>query len=537
MLAKCAGVDEETLKDLNPELIQHCTPVKYSGGYPLKVPERNYEAFAENIKNVPNEARLQYLVHTVSRGETLSRIASKYGVGTTQLANFNNISLRSKIYPRQNLRVPIPTFRDVDFAINKDIMPAVESVGKDFEDDAPYKLVINEDSDADKYLRIYQEKDSAKTEFVVPEGKSQVLYSVKRYDNLINIAEIFDVRVSDLRNWNNLPYTSSIKVGQGLKVFVPSEKHEYYSKINNLSRSEKLSMTNSSQEGRWIKHRIRRGETLSAIALKYGTTVRRIKDWNNLRNNKIISGKRLNVYLGDPSKISSGSLAKGEEKTYKIRRGDTIGKIALQHGVTVNQIKDWNNLRSNKIIAGKTLKLYGEQSSSGSYASAGNGEASYYKIKRGDTIGKIALQHKVTTTQIKRWNNLRSNKIIAGKTLKIYNGKNSTGSLDGSNSVVAYTVRKGDTVSEIALNHGVSVGDLKSWNNIRGNRIYAGQKLKIFSSEESSSLASKLVHTVQSGESLWTIARKYKVRVADIMNWNNLKNDKIVRGAKLTIHN
>ena len=90
---------------------------------------------------------------------------------------------------------------------------------------------------------------------------------------------MFDVRVSDLRNWNNLPYTSVIVVGQELNIYVPSEKKEYYASLNELDRSEKTQKLYNESGGEWIEHRIRRGESLSVIAMKYGASISQIKKW------------------------------------------------------------------------------------------------------------------------------------------------------------------------------------------------------------------------------------------------------------------
>lgn len=68
VLAKCAGIKLETLKMLNPSLIQHCTPPNVKGGFPLHVPKVSSEAFLDNLKHVPDEAKLQYVLHKVKKG-------------------------------------------------------------------------------------------------------------------------------------------------------------------------------------------------------------------------------------------------------------------------------------------------------------------------------------------------------------------------------------------------------------------------------------------------------------------------------------
>ena len=105
VLAKCAGVSLKVLKDLNPELIQHHTPPNYDGGYKLKIPKLSEDFFAENLSNVPEEAKLQYVIHKVKSGETLGGIAIKYKVRQSNLARVNNISVKSNIYPNQKIKI------------------------------------------------------------------------------------------------------------------------------------------------------------------------------------------------------------------------------------------------------------------------------------------------------------------------------------------------------------------------------------------------------------------------------------------------
>jgi membrane-bound lytic murein transglycosylase D len=106
-------------------------------------------------------------------------------------------------------------------------------------------------------------------------------------------------------------------------------------------------------------------------------------------------------------------------------------------------------------------------------------------------------------------------------------------------------VKSGDVLGVIAERHGVGLSDLRSWNNIRGSRIYAGQKLAIWvkpsqarlaSSSSPVSIPDSKVHLVQPGDSLWEISRRYQgVSVETIKQLNNLTSNKITPGQKLII--
>ncbi|MBZ0199061.1 MAG: lytic transglycosylase domain-containing protein, partial [Ignavibacteriaceae bacterium] len=76
-LAQCAGVSLEQISELNPELTQLSTPANYNGGYPMKIPRGKLDVFVANLKNIPESAKRNYLVHVVSKGESLGKIANK----------------------------------------------------------------------------------------------------------------------------------------------------------------------------------------------------------------------------------------------------------------------------------------------------------------------------------------------------------------------------------------------------------------------------------------------------------------------------
>ncbi len=235
-LSKVAGVSEETLLDMNPELTQLCTPMNYSGGYPLKIPKGTYNTFASNMQNVPDYAKRTYLVHTVRRGETLSRIANKYGITKQDLAEANNISTRTKLYSGVQLKIPVNP-NDKDFAFNTNTASAGNDNDSDNVNDAdtdsegyvsPYlslnKDVNDESTDSDSSTDIPNSNNVTTNETVAdntvnaPDGLTPVNYTVKKNDSLLGIADLFNTRVSDLRNWNNIPYTTTIHVGQKLTI-------------------------------------------------------------------------------------------------------------------------------------------------------------------------------------------------------------------------------------------------------------------------------------------------------------------------------
>jgi putative acyl-CoA dehydrogenase len=100
---------------------------------------------------------------------------------------------------------------------------------------------------------------------------------------------------------------------------------------------------------------------------------------------------------------------------------------------------------------------------------------------------------------------------------------------------IVYSVRSGDTLGRIAGQHGVTVNNLRQWNNIRGSRILVGQRLTIYTSSPPPAPSTPQMYTVQRGDTLITIARRHSVTVTQLRNWNNLRSDRINAGQRLRV--
>jgi membrane-bound lytic murein transglycosylase D len=185
----------------------------------------------------------------------------------------------------------------------------------------------------------------------------------------------------------------------------------------------------------------------------------------------------------------------------------------------------------------------------------GDGERITYKVKSGDTLGKIAGKYRCTVAQIKRWNNLKSNNIRIGQRLVVYRGgkSSSTSSVSSSTSAPAgtsavnttgggtYTVKSGDTLSAIAARHGITLANLKAWNGLSSNNIKVGQKLKgsdtsVTRDTSVSNNSDYTVYTVKSGDSFYSISKNYPgVSAENIMDFNGLTSSKLKPGMQIKI--
>jgi membrane-bound lytic murein transglycosylase D len=202
------------------------------------------------------------------------------------------------------------------------------------------------------------------------------------------------------------------------RLLLPTDKAEVF--------STRLETLPESQRMKWVRHKVRSGETLSHIAKRYDTRVSVVRQTNNLASNNIRSGAYLLVPVAakDPSRYATpdssrrtpGTVARST--TYKVRNGDSLWKIAHRHNVTVAQLSRWNGLKKSAVIRpGQKLV-----------------------IRKGSTS------------------------VSAGQPVR----------------TVRYTVRKGDSRFLISRKFNVSVADLRSWNGLNGKKyLQPGQRLKL----------------------------------------------------------
>lgn len=150
--------------------------------------------------------------------------------------------------------------------------------------------------------------------------------------------------------------------------------------------------------------------------------------------------------------------------------------------------------------------------------------SNYYVVKKGDSLWSIARANGLTVDELKSLNNLSSNVLHVGDTLLI-SSADSTGDNGNDNY---YVVKSGDTLWSIARKYNLSVNELKALNNLSSNALSVGQRL-IVGKESSND------YVVSAGDTLWAIARKFNVSVDDIKALNNLSSNNLSIGMTLKI--
>ncbi len=239
-------------------------------------------------------------------------------------------------------------------------------------------------------------------------------------------------------------------------------------------------------------HTVRSGDSLYAIARKYGSSVSAIRQANSLQGSLIRPGQSLIVpRFGNelptaesrPSMVADGGV-------YIVQRNDTLWDIARGFSTSVESLCETNGLSKHDVIKpGQRLII--PDGSSRSVARADNQRnrsgGSTYTVRSGDTLYDIARAHNVSVNEIKRANGLASSRIHPGTHLRIP-AANVEPSIPPRANLESgtYTVQRGDTLYDIARRFGVSISELRQVNGLRTSRIYPGDVLRIPTSQAKS---------------------------------------------------
>ncbi|EGO2825358.1 autolysin [Enterococcus faecalis] len=374
-------------------------------------------------------------------------------------------------------------------------------------------------------------------------------YTVKSGDTLNKIAAQYGVSVANLRSWNGIS-GDLIFVGQKLIVKKGASGNTGGSGSGG---------SNNNQSGTNTYYTVKSGDTLNKIAAQYGVSVANLRSWNGISGDLIFVGQKLIVKKGASGNTGgsnnggSNNNQSGTNTYYTIKSGDTLNKISAQYGVSVANLRSWNGISGDLIFAGQ--KIIVKKGTSGNTGGSSNGGSNnnqsgtntYYTIKSGDTLNKISAQFGVSVANLQAWNNISGSLIFAGQKIIVKKGANS-GSTNtnkptnnGGGATTSYTIKSGDTLNKISAQFGVSVANLRSWNGIKGDLIFAGQTIIVKKgasaggNASSTNSASGKRHTVKSGDSLWGLSMQYGISIQKIKQLNGLSGDTIYIGQTLKV--
>ena len=206
------------------------------------------------------------------------------------------------------------------------------------------------------------------------------------------------------------------------------------------------------------------------------------------------------------------------EGTYTVKSGDSLWSIANKYATTVNELKALNNLTSNNLQIGQVLKVPTETT---------NIESNTYTVKAGDSLWNIAGRYGTTVNELKVLNNLATNNLQIGQVLRVPSSESGD---TGTQTGTTYTVKSGDSLWKIANNYGTTVNQIKTLNGLTSDNLSIGQTLLIPSNTPVAN-----TYTVKSGDSLWSIAKRYNTTVNTLKSINNLTSNTLSIGQILRL--
>ena len=247
---------------------------------------------------------------------------------------------------------------------------------------------------------------------------------------------------------------------------------------------------------RFGTHVVRRGDTLSQIASRYGTTINALTAANDISRRSLIHpGQVLTV----PVPPGTGAqriravqrreaVAENGQEVYVVQQGDTLGEISTSFNMSLRLLRDLNGLRprSTRIYPGQRLVVTERAAPNMRSAPSSapvppvRSDTDIYIVQPGDTLGHIAEAHGLGLSVLRRLNGFssRRTRIYSGQKLRV---REETAAAEASTSETSrYRIRRGDTLSTIARRFGVTVEEIRGWNQMSSDRIVAGERLTIY---------------------------------------------------------
>lgn len=490
--------------------------------------------------------------YKVQAGDSLYKIADKFGISFSQLLAANNFQSET-IFVGQVINVPsvqTTSLPEVNQQVNFEQTTTYTVKGGD----NLTTIALRNKLSLEDLIKANPDLDSSKPLFVgrkiiIPKSTAvddnddnyvavtKLVDSGKRYkvqigDNATLIARRFDISLKDLAEFNNLQ-PNLIIVGTTLKIpqiVVTKEKgnatnSDKTSSSSTTSNSSSTSTNKTSSNNTTssnsntttndrpvITHKVGRGESFSTIANKYGMNLNELLALNNLTRTTAFFGESIKVIdykapapsstpanskdngKAPSSKESNSTNLNSENRpiiTHKVARGESFALIAQKYGMNLAELKELNNLTRDTAFVGESLKV---------------------------------IDYKVTVPAT----NNSSNSSKGNSTSKTPTPANT------SAPQVEHKVARGESFALIAQKYGMKVSELKQLNNLTRDTAFVGETLKVID-YKGVTQPKTLTHVVKSGENLTVIANKYGMTLDELRKLNNLTRDVAVIGQKLQV--
>ena len=366
--------------------------------------------------------------YTVVSGDSLYAIARKTGTSIQDLLSLNGLNLNSIIHPGQVL--------------------ALSSKSATTE--------TKQEKSASKEEKANEETTNEETSTSTKQSSSSGTYTVVSGDGLYAIARKTGTSIDDLLSLNGLSLTSTIYPGQVLTLSANSQEAESEESSSTENESSTSTQETSSEENAASSEQTSTGGTytvvsgdgLFAIARKTGTSIDDLLSLNGLSlNSTIYPGQVLTLSENsEAAPVAESTESTAEEsqeevstpeetipstnaKMYYVHSGDSLYRIAHNHGISLSTLLEWNNLSVDSIIHPGQGLIVSEGSSSSSEdaeestssseeaVTSSESTATTYTVQAGDGLWRIAKNHGLTLDELKSLNQLTSNIIQPGQVL------------------------------------------------------------------------------------------------------------------------
>ena len=268
------------------------------------------------------------------------------------------------------------------------------------------------------------------------------------------------------------------------------------------------------------------GQNTEPILIEYGF-IDNVKDQNKVLN--YLDNYAEAVVKAVAEYTNTPYLEPNTSEQYTVQRGDTLYSISKKFNISINKIKELNNLKSNIILPGQIL-IIKEQTTPP--------QPTTYKVQKGDTLYSISQQFNTTVDEIKKLNNITSNNIYINQELYIPSSNTLPSNPlpippiddDESEEYSEYIVQKGDSLWKISRDYNISVKDLIDINNLTTTTLQIGDKLLV-------PIKTNVEQTyiVKRGDTLWSIAKENNITVNELKEKNNLTSNLLSIGQTIII--
>lgn len=246
--------------------------------------------------------------------------------------------------------------------------------------------------------------------------------AIKQHMDLSRVAKLADLNEDELRQLNPA-FKRGITLDGPQHLLVPLEKAELLSANLALMKPQELVD--------WQSYTVRSGDSLHAIANRHHLTVNMLKEVNRLRGNNLGIGQVLTIPTrpgtptSEPLYQRATASAPTTTRSYQVKSGDNLWRIARAHQVSVHDLRNWNTLQGNQLKVGQTLKLAPAASPSQTQVasrsnSSGSDNATYYRVRKGDSLYVIAQRFKIDLKHLQSWNPRTGSALKPGQMLTLY---------------------------------------------------------------------------------------------------------------------